>query len=186
MLTRRMPPSRMVIIVMGPAGSGKSFVGERLAAALGWRFYEGDAFHPAANVARMRAGLPLGDAERAPWLDALAHVVADCLAGGTPAVLTCSALRRAYRSALVPAGAAPGTVRFVYLRATPALLAARLAARAGHFFAPDLLASQLAALEPPDDAEPAPVLVLDAAASPDALIDDVCRTFALDQRPKSH
>lgn len=179
MLIPRMPPSCMVIIVMGPAGSGKSLVGTRLAAALGWPFYEGDAFHPAANVARMRAGLPLGDAERAPWLAALAAVVAECLAAETPAVLTCSALRHAYRRALVPAGSARGAVRFVYLHADAALLAARLAGRSGHFFAPDLLASQLTTLEPPDADEPAPVLTLDAAPTPEVLVGIVRSTFGI-------
>ncbi|HEY0777998.1 MAG TPA: gluconokinase [Gemmatirosa sp.] len=167
----------MVIIVMGPAGSGKSLVGTRLAAALGWPFFEGDDFHPAANVARMHAGLPLGDAERAPWLAALAGVVARSLTTKTSAVLTCSALRRAYRRALVPADAAPDTVRFVYLQADPALLAARLAARAGHFFAPNLLASQLATLEPPDADERASVLTLDASGTPDQLVEAVRSTF---------
>jgi gluconokinase len=161
----------MVIVVMGPAGAGKSLVGARLAAALGWPFHEGDAFHPPDNVARMRAGTPLGDAERGPWLAALAALVAGRVAEGAPAVLTCSALRRAYRRALVPPGAPAGAVRFVYLRADAALLAARLAGRTGHFFAPALLASQLAALEPPGDGAPGdreagPVLTLDAARRP--------------------
>ena len=173
----------MVIIVMGPAGSGKSLVGTRLATALGWPFHEGDAFHPAANVARMHAGLPLGDAERAPWLAALARIVAECLAAETSAVLTCSALRQAYRRALVPAAAAPGAVRFVYLHADRALLVARLAGRSGHFFAPDLLASQLDTLEPPGDTEPAPVLTLDASPAPDALVDTVCSTFGINVPP---
>lgn len=169
----------LVLIVMGPAGSGKSLVGARLAATLGWRFFEGDAFHPPANVARMRAGESLRDEDRAPWLAALAAVVAQCLADHTPAVLTCSALTRAYRRALVPAGTARGAVRFVHLHADPALLARRLAARSGHFFAPALLASQLGTLEPPDDAhdEPAPVLTLDASRSPDALVRAVRDAF---------
>ena len=156
---------------MGPAGSGKSLVGARLAAALGWAFYEGDAFHPPANVALMRAGTPLGDAERAPWLAALAALVARCVAGGEDAVLTCSALRQGYRRALVPAGAPAGAVAFAYLRAPPEVLERRLAARAGHFFAPALLASQLAALETPGaDGEPAPVLTVDADAPPDDVV----------------
>lgn len=165
-------PARAVV-VMGPAGSGKSFIGTRLAEALGWTFVEGDEHHPAENVARMRAGLPLDDAMRTPWLAALAALVARAVAGDRPVVIACSALRVAYRQALVPAGAPPGAVRFVYLHADPALLAARLAGRAGHFFAPALLGSQLAALEPPGAAaedEPAPVLTLDAAQAPEALV----------------
>ncbi len=158
---------------MGPAGAGKTTVGRALAAALGWPYHEGDAYHPPENVARMRAGLPLDDAHRAPWLAALAAVVADHVARGEGAVLACSALRQAYRRALVPPGAPPGAVRFVYLHADAALLARRLAGRRGHFFAPALLASQLAALEPPAAGEPAPVLSLDAARPPAALVADV-------------
>lgn len=165
------------IVVMGPAGSGKSLVGARLAAALGWPFYEGDAFHPPANVERMHRGEPLSDADRAPWLAALAATIARCVAGGTPAVLSCSALRRAYREALVPAGAPAGAVAFVYLRADRGLLAARLAARSGHFFPPALLASQLAALEPPAADEP--VLTLDAARPPDELVTAVRRALCI-------
>ena len=185
------PPT--VIVVMGPAGSGKSLVGTRLAAALGWPFHEGDAYHPAANIVRMRAGVPLTDADRAPWLAALAGVVDACLAANAPAVLTCSALRRAYRRALVPLDAPAGVVCFVYLRADPALLTARLAERAGHFFAATLLASQLDALEEPGEAapntmaphmdgataEPAPVLTLDADQAPEALVDGVRRALGV-------
>ncbi len=167
----------VVIVLMGPAGSGKSLVGERLATALGWPFYEGDAFHPPANVARMHAGTPLTDADRAPWLAALAAVVARSVAEVTPAVLTCSALKRAYRRALVPAGTASGAVRFVYLRADAAVLATRLAGRSGHFFAAALLASQLDVLEPPVDGEPAPVLTVDASRTPDQLVGEVRRAF---------
>lgn len=179
MLAPASPPR--VLVVMGPAGSGKSFVGERLAGALGWAFADGDAFHSAENVARMRAGLALGDRERAPWLATLEALVAGHLAGGEPLVLACSALRVAYRRALVPPGAAWGAVRFVYLRADPALLAARLAARPGHFFQPALLASQLDALEPPGagEAEPAPVLTVDAGRTPEAIAAEVRAAFGL-------
>jgi len=170
----------MVIVVMGPSGSGKTTVGVRLAAALGWPFYEGDDFHPPANVARMQAGIPLSDAERAPWLAALAAVIARCVAEGAPGVLACSALRRDYRRALVPPDAPAGAVRFVYLHAEPALLAARLAGRPGHFFAPALLPSQLAALEEPGAGEPAPVLTLDATRTPDALVRVVRAALGLD------
>ena len=113
----------MVVILMGPAGSGKTTIGRRLAATLGWPYHEGDDFHPPENVALMRAGTALGDAERAPWLAALAGVVAECIGSGRSAVIACSALKRAYRRALVPDGAPPAAVRFVYLRATPGLLA---------------------------------------------------------------
>jgi gluconokinase len=167
----------MVVIVMGPAGSGKTTVGRRLADSLGWPFHEGDEFHPPANVALMRAGVPLGDAERAPWLAAIAALVAGCVAGGSPAVVACSALKRDYRRMLVPAATPAGAVRFVYLRTAAALLDARLAARRGHFFDPALLASQLAALEEPGEDEPAPVLTLDAGVAPDALVLQIRRAL---------
>ncbi|HEX6058346.1 MAG TPA: gluconokinase [Gemmatimonadaceae bacterium] len=165
----------MVVILMGPAGSGKTTIGRRLAGTLGWPYHEGDDFHPPENVALMRAGTALGDAERAPWLAALAGVVARCVEGDTSAVIACSALKRAYRRALVPDGAPAAAVRFVYLRATPALLAERLGTRQGHYFTAALLESQLAALEAPGDGEPAPVLTVDASMEPDALVREIRR-----------
>jgi gluconokinase len=169
----------MVIVIMGPAGAGKTTVGQRLAESLGWPFHEGDAYHPPENVALMRAGIPLGDAERAPWLAALASVIVRALNNHEGAVIACSALRRDYRRTLVPADAPAGAVRFVYLRADPAVLSARLAARSGHYFAPSLLASQLATLEEPGPNEAAPVLTLDADADPDALVTTIRATFGL-------
>lgn len=133
---------------MGASGAGKSSVGRALAAALGWEFLEGDDFHPQANIDKMRGGQPLDDHDRAPWLARLAAELRARLDAGTNAVLACSALKAAYRRALV----VDDHVRLVYLRASPELLAQRLAARAGHFMPPSLLASQLEALEPPDDA----------------------------------
>jgi gluconokinase len=129
----------MVIVVMGPSGSGKTTVGTRLAAELGWPFHDGDDFHPPENVARMRAGLALGDPERAPWLAALGALVARTVAAGRSAVLACSALRQGYRRTLaagVPEAARPAAVRFVYLRADEALLAERLARRPGALLRP--------------------------------------------------
>jgi carbohydrate kinase (thermoresistant glucokinase family) len=173
----------MVIVVMGPSGAGKTTVGRRLAAAAGCPFHDGDDFHPPANVARMRAGLPLGDAERGPWLAALAALVAGVVAGGGSAVVACSALKRQYRRALVagvPAAARAAAVRFVYLRADEALLAERLARRPGHFFDPALLPTQLAALEEPGGAgEPAPVLTVDAAADPTTLVGTIRATLGV-------
>jgi gluconokinase len=163
----------VVVIIMGPAGSGKTTVGRLLASSLRWPYHEGDDYHPAANVARMRAALPLGDAERAPWLAALAALVAGCLGAGTSAVIACSALRQEYRRRLVPPGTPTGDVRFVYLRAGAALLEHRLSQRRGHFFSAALLASQLAALEEPGAAEPAPVLTVDAGATPEEIVGEV-------------
>jgi gluconokinase len=162
----------VVIIVMGVAASGKTTVGGRLASRLGWAFHDADDRHPAANVEKMARGEPLTDADRAPWLDALRRVIDEALARGEHAVLACSALRRSYRDRLRPAPSTertgPSPVRFVYLRASPDLVAARAAARPGHFMPAALVPSQFAALEEPDDA-----LVVDAAEPPDALVDRI-------------
>lgn len=133
----------MIIVVMGVAGSGKSVVGAALAERLGARFIEGDAHHPEANVARMRAGIPLRDADRWPWLDRLADELATLSRGEGDGVLACSALKRSYRDRL----AAPGVV-FVHLTAPRETLEARVAARPAHFMPASLVASQLDALEP--------------------------------------
>jgi len=139
-----MPFSRPVVrpvVVMGVSGSGKTAVGAALAEALGLRFVDGDALHPAANVAKMAAGIPLDDADRAPWLDAIGAV----LAGGQ-VVVACSALKRAYRDRL--RAAAPG-LQLVFLDGSPVLLESRMTARPGHFMPASLLGSQLATLERP-------------------------------------
>lgn len=162
-----------VFIVMGVAGSGKTTVGRALGAELGWRFVDADDFHPPANVAKMSAGLPLTDADRAPWLDILRGLVADALSTDTPMVLACSALKTAYRDRLA---VDDDRVRFVYLTGSPELLAARIAARTGHFAPPSLLASQLATLEKPDDAR---TLALDIAATPAALVAEIRRRHGL-------
>jgi gluconokinase len=130
---------------MGVSGSGKSTVGTALAQRLGWAFVDGDHLHPAANVERMAAGTPLTDADRAPWLDAVADVITQHLAAREPVVVACSALKRAYRDRLQRAG----DVRLAYLAGTREVLAARLSARHGHFMPPSLLDSQLRDLEPP-------------------------------------
>ena len=154
-----MPPARL--IVMGVAGAGKSLIGEALARALDVDFVEGDAFHSAENVARMAAGVPLTDELRADWLQLLADRLAAASRDGTGVVITCSALKRAYRD-LLRAGAPD--VRFVFLKGGRDLLSQRLAERRGHFMPPSLLDSQLATLE-----EPAPdegPLTFDIAESP--------------------
>jgi gluconokinase len=143
-----------VIVVMGVAGSGKTTVGEALAAALGWRFVDADAHHPPANIAKMARGEPLDDGDRWPWLDRLRGIIDGALAGGDGSghglVLACSALKASYRDRL--AGGAGGRVRFVYLAGTPELFRARLSQRPGHFMKARMLESQLATLEPPADA----------------------------------
>ena len=129
----------MVILIMGVAGSGKTTIGRALAASLGWSFRDADDFHPAANVAKMSAGQPLTDADRAPWLAAIRAHLDDKLARGENAVVTCSALRESYRAQLL---ADPARVKLVHLTGDPALLAARIADRTDHFMKPQMLASQ--------------------------------------------
>jgi gluconokinase len=151
----------VIVVVMGVSGSGKSVVGQALAADLGWPFFDGDDFHPAANVAKMAAGTPLTDADRWPWLDRLASDMGAIDGRGENAVLACSALRQAYRDRISRAG----NVRFVHLAGDHDTIAARLAARSHHYMPPTLLASQFATLEPPRDAivvdvrDPVPTLV---------------------------
>ena len=137
----------MIIILMGVSGSGKTTIGARLAQALGWPFYDGDQFHPPANIAKMQQGMPLTDADRWPWLHALRAHIETCIHQGVSAVLTCSALKQAYREHLVIHEA---TVKLVYLKGDYDLIHERLAQRHGHFMPPGLLASQFAALEEPE------------------------------------
>lgn len=153
------------LVVMGVAGAGKSTVAAGLARRAGLPFAEGDTFHPPANVARMTAGLPLDDADRAPWLAALRDWTAAREAAGEASVLSCSALRRVYRDVLRAAG---GDVVHVHLALPRGDLADRLARRAGHFMPPALLDSQLAVLEPlaPDERG----VTVEATGDPDQVL----------------
>lgn len=171
----------MSIVIMGVCGSGKTTVGERLARRLGWIFVEGDRLHPEANVAKMRSGQPLNDDDRWPWLDAIAAAIADEHARGRQAVAACSALKKSYRQRLT-AGAGP--LLFVYLDGAPSLLAARMAARRGHYMPPGLLASQLATLEPPGNDENA--ITLDAGLAPATLVEHICAALSSPARKEPH
>jgi gluconokinase len=142
----------IVIVLMGVAGAGKTTVGRALAESLGWAFRDADDFHPASNVEKMRAGTPLDDADRAPWLASLNELVARLVASGTHGVLACSALRQAYREALLPAGVPRDAVAFVQLDVAQSLAERRLAGRHGHYMPASLVASQFAVLEAPRDA----------------------------------
>jgi gluconokinase len=137
----------MVIILMGVSGAGKTTIGRALAQELHWTFAEGDDFHSAANIARMHAGIPLTDEDRAPWLQSLRTAIAGWLAAGENVVLTCSALKASYRAILLVSP----EVKLVYLRGSFELIAARLASRRGHYMNPDLLRSQFDTIEEPDD-----------------------------------
>ncbi|HEY3338734.1 MAG TPA: gluconokinase [Propionicimonas sp.] len=153
------------VVVMGVSGTGKSTVAKALQERLGWPFAEGDDLHPAANVAKMAAGIPLEDADRWPWLDAIAAWTSAQDAEGHSTIVTCSALHRAYRDRLRDAAA--GTV-FVHLVGSPELLAERMDGRKGHFMPSSLLASQLETLEPLDADEPG--VVVDVAGTVEAMV----------------
>ena len=151
----------MVIVLMGVTGSGKTTVGRELARELGWRFYDADDFHPAANVEKMSRGIPLDDRDREPWLDALRELVSVCLARGESAVLACSALKERYREYLL----VDDDVKLVYLKGDEEVIRERLANRQGHFMKASLLDSQFAALEEPERA-----LRVDVASTPKEII----------------
>ncbi len=145
-MVARLDFSEMILIVAGVSGSGKTTVGAMLAGRLRWRFADADDFHPAANIDKMRAGIPLTDNDRLPWLRTLAAWMDERIAGNEPAVLTCSALKRSYRDILL--GGRP-EAQMVFLAVDRQVLALRLAARPGHFFPGQLLGSQFDVLEPP-------------------------------------
>ena len=155
-------PAPQVVILMGVAGAGKTTIGLRLGAALGWPFHDADEFHPPANIAKMSAGIPLDDADRAPWLAAIRACALSADANARGAVIACSALKEAHRAFL---SAPPARVRFVHLSGSRALILGRIRAREGHFMKESMLASQFEALEAPRDA-----IVIDVAAAPDAIV----------------
>jgi gluconokinase len=158
------------LIVMGVSGSGKSTIGEALAERLRWTFEDGDRFHPPGNVAKMSAGHPLTDADRRPWLQAIADEIDRLCKAGERAVIACSALKRAYRDILVHGR---DDVRIVFLDGTPDLIASRLAARKGHFMPPGLLASQFRTLEPPAGNENPVTVSIDAPV--ETVVDAIVR-----------
>lgn len=162
---------RPVVIVMGVSGAGKTTVGSRLAERLGCDFHDADDLHPEANLRKMAAGVPLCDADRAPWLDRVHQLIRDQERGLEPAVIACSALKAGYRRHLLS-----GTTRarIVYLRVAPTVLERRLRARRDHFFDPRLLASQLETLE-----EPANAITVDGSADIDLVVNEIVTRLAL-------
>ncbi len=141
----------MIAIMMGVTGTGKSTIAQKLAERMGWEFAEGDDYHSEGNKAKMRAGVPLTDGDRAPWLAALHTVILGWVRAGKNGVMTCSALKQSYRDTL-RADLPPDTMRFILLEAPKQVLVDRLEHRTGHFMNPALLDSQLATLEIPEDA----------------------------------
>lgn len=162
----------MVILLMGVSGSGKTTVGQLLAAQLGWQFADADDFHSAANIEKMHRGIPLTDADRVPWLATLRKIIEDWIHTGSSAVLACSALKQSYRDEL---NASP-EVRVVYLKGTPQLLRQRMLERHGHFMTEPMLASQLDTLEEPPEND---ALILDIATTPAEIVAQIRRHFHL-------
>jgi gluconokinase len=173
----------MIVVVAGVAGSGKTTVGQLLAARLGWLFADGDSFHPPANVAKMRAGLPLTDADRLPWLAAMTSWMDDVIASGQSAVLASSALKRRYRDDLL---AGREQAQLVFLQISFAQCKVRLATRTGHFFHEPLLASQFDDLELPHE-EPRVHVIAAADRSAGQIVGEIVRLLRLESagRPRA-
>lgn len=168
-----------IVVVMGVSGSGKTTVGELLAARLGWDFEEGDSLHPAANVAKMAAGHPLTDADRWPWLRLIGEWMDRELADHRSGVVTCSALKRSYRDLLREGRPA---VSFLCLGGTKATIQDRLTHRHGHFMPPSLLDSQFGALEPLAADEPG--VTVDVAGTPAEILAASLRALRIEQEER--
>ena len=161
----------LVLVVMGVSGSGKTTIAKPVAERLGWDFEEGDELHPAANIAKMKAGHPLTDADRGPWLMAVRGWIDRQLDAGRSGVITCSALKRAYRDRLRRDG-----VRFVFLQGAEAMIRERVKARTGHFMPVSLLDSQFDTLEPPTpDEHP---IVIDVRQPVETQVEEICAAVA--------
>lgn len=160
----------MLVILMGVSGVGKTVVGQALAARLGWAFEDADNWHSAANVAKMRSGIPLNDEDRKPWLDALNHGIREWIASGRNTILACSALKAGYRETLRSGVPDDASVRFVFLKASYEQIDARLHERRGHYMPESLLKSQFDALEEPPPSE---ALIVDASQTIQAVVDEI-------------
>jgi gluconokinase len=160
----------VVILLMGVSGAGKSTVGKLLASQMGWVFADADEYHSTQNIEKVRSGIPLTDADRAPWLETLRKLISGWISIQKNAVLACSALRREYR-AILQIGP---EVKIVYLKGSPELLRHRLRERHGHFMTEQMLASQLAALE-----EPSSAVTEDVDQNPEAIVAEIRTRLAL-------
>lgn len=160
-----------VIVVMGVSGSGKTTIGELLQEQLGWPFHDGDAFHPARNVAKMRSGLPLTDEDRQPWLAAMRHFLDQTLKDGTRAILATSALKAAYRSQLL---VDDPRLLWIYLKGSYEEVLPRIAARTGHYMKAGMLKSQFDTLEVPSDG----IHAIPITYSPEEIVRQIIRKVA--------
>lgn len=173
-----MAAAPLVIVLMGVSGAGKSTAGDGLSRALGWPFRDADTFHPAANVAKMSAGIPLTDADRAPWLGAIARWIDERRAAADPGIVSCSALRRDYRRRII---GERDRVSLVYLEGSKELIARRMLARTGHFMPVSLLDNQFATLEEPQADEHALVVSIDK--SPTEVVAAILSGLGLEAEP---
>ena len=164
----------LVLVLMGVSGCGKSTTGTRLSKLLGWPFRDADSFHPQANVDKMSKGLPLTDEDRQPWLDAIAHWIDERLASNECGIVSCSALKRAYRHVIVGDRA---DVRLVYLKGDMALIGDRISRRKNHFMPPALLKSQFDALEEPQADERA--LSVPIVLSPRRVVESILQQLGI-------
>ncbi|RTL76703.1 MAG: gluconokinase [Bradyrhizobiaceae bacterium] len=167
-----------IIVVMGVSGSGKTTISEALAARTGFAEADGDDYHPAANIKKMKAGIPLTDDDRLPWLHAIADAIDRYADDNTPVIIACSALKRAYRDILVHGRK---DVRIVYLKGPADLIAQRLKHRSGHFMPPELLKSQIDALEPPQPGEH--ILTVGIDAPVERIVDTIITALHLPDKP---
>src|SRR3954451_529266 len=163
------------LLVIGVSGSGKITVAAALGERLGWRFEDGDSFHPASNVEKMRTGHPLTDEDRWPWLNAIADEIERVCGRGEQIIIACSALKHTYRDVLLRGR---DDVRFVFLKGTQQRIADRLAHRKGHFMPPGLLTSQFSTLEQPEAGEH--VITASIDESVEAIVDGIVRQLKLD------
>jgi carbohydrate kinase (thermoresistant glucokinase family) len=169
--------SPIILIVMGVSGSGKTTVAALLAGRLNWKFQEGDALHPQANVDKMSRGIPLNDADRLPWLDSIAALIDRWSAEGVSGIITCSALKRAYRERI---RAGRPAVELIYLRGERELVSARITQRMGHYMPASLVDSQFETLEEPGADEP--VITVDIGGSPDQIVETILTALQYEHR----
>jgi gluconokinase len=156
-------------LIMGVSGSGKTTVGKALARRLGWDFFDADDFHPAENIAKMASGIPLSDSDRAPWLAALHNLLSSTLKSNHHPVLACSALKETYRAQLLDG---IDNVEIIYLKGSYELIWSRMSGRDGHYMRPEMLRSQFAVLEQPEN-----VFSLDVSMSPQDMVGKIVETY---------